>query len=256
MTRTTATATAPVTVVTPGPAPAGAVTALPAAPAPAAASAPAAPAAVRARVGVTLSRAGGRRAEVVTFDGLLDGGEHLAVVVPPPADGPAPAPRQSRSAAPPLVRLHSECMTGDIFGSARCDCGPQLDESLDRMSREGGVLLYLRQEGRGIGLYNKLDTYVLQDAGNDTFAANRLIGRDEDERDYASAAAMLHTLGVQRIRLLTNNPEKVRQLREHGIEVAAVVPTGVYPTSENARYLEAKVRLGGHSIGIEQRRQA
>ncbi|MDH6221592.1 GTP cyclohydrolase II RibA [Streptomyces pseudovenezuelae] len=194
---------------------------------------------VRARVSVTLTRANNAQAELVTFEGLPDPGEHIAVLVPP---------QEIPHAETPLVRVHSECMTGDIFGSARCDCGPQLDEALTRLAVEGGVLLYLRQEGRGIGLYNKLDTYVLQDRGKDTFEANRLIGRGEDERNYAVAAAMLHVLGLNRIRLLTNNPEKARQLQEHGITLSSIVATEVHLTAENARYLEAKAKLGGHNL--------
>jgi GTP cyclohydrolase II len=195
-------------------------------------------AAVRARVGVTLHRAGGRRAELVTFSGLPDAAEHLAVVVGEPGGGA------------PLVRLHSECLTGDVLGSARCDCGPQLEESLRRIAVEGGAVLYLRQEGRGIGLYNKLDTYLLQDQGADTFEANQLIGREADERGYGVAAAMLDALGMDRIRLLTNNPDKVAQLQEHGIDVLAAIPTGVHRTPENVRYLEAKALRQGHTIAL------
>ncbi|MFD7700918.1 GTP cyclohydrolase II [Streptomyces caelestis] len=194
-------------------------------------------ASVRARVPVTLHRAAGRTAELVTFHGLPDAQEHIACVLPY-------VPQTV-----PLVRLHSECLTGDVLGSARCDCGPQLDEALTALADEGGVLLYLRQEGRGIGLYNKLDTYVLQDQDIDTFSANRIIGRGEDERDYRSAAAMLRALGLTRIRLLTNNPDKVAQLRDLGIRVDAVLPTGVHLTDENARYLSAKARTG-HTLAL------
>ena len=200
------------------------------------------PARIRARVPVTLERFDQRRAEIVTFSGLPDEGEHVACLLPA-ADGSVP-----------LVRLHSECLTGDVFGSARCDCGPQLDEALQRIAAEGGALLYLRQEGRGIGLYNKLDTYLLQDQDIDTFAANRAIGRGEDERGYAMAAAMLRALDLTRIRLLTNNPEKVRQLVAHGIEVEEVIPTGVHLTEENARYLTAKANVGGHNLTLTEAR--
>ncbi|MFE2878589.1 GTP cyclohydrolase II [Streptomyces roseus] len=200
------------------------------------------PAAVRARVPVTLSRVRDRSADLVTFHHLPDPGEHFAVLVPA-------APTDT---APPLVRLHSECLTGDVLGSARCDCGPQLDEALRAIADHGGAVLYLRQEGRGIGLYNKLDTYVLQSQDHDTFAANRMIGRGDDERDYAAAAAMLHALGLTRIRLLTNNPDKVRELRTHGIEITEVIPTGVYVTAENSRYLSAKAELAGHTIALLQ----
>ncbi|MFE5540949.1 GTP cyclohydrolase II RibA [Streptomyces sp. NPDC056492] len=215
------------------------------------------PAAVRARVPVTLSRARDRSADLVTFHHLPDPGEHFAVLVPAaptdtaltdtPLTDTAPA-----DTAPPLVRLHSECLTGDVLGSARCDCGPQLDEALRAIADHGGAVLYLRQEGRGIGLYNKLDTYVLQSQDHDTFAANRMIGRGDDERDYAAAAAMLHALGLTRIRLLTNNPDKVRELRTHGIEITEVIPTGVYVTAENSRYLSAKAELAGHTIALLQ----
>ncbi|MFD7083289.1 GTP cyclohydrolase II RibA [Streptomyces sp. NPDC002181] len=205
------------------------------------------PAAVRARVPVTLSRVRGRGADLVTFHHLPDPGEHFAVLVPAAPTDSAPA-----DSAPPLVRLHSECLTGDVLGSARCDCGPQLDEALRAIADHGGAVLYLRQEGRGIGLYNKLDTYVLQSQDHDTFAANRMIGRGDDERDYAAAAAMLHALGLTRIRLLTNNPDKVRELRTHGIEITEVIPTGVYVTAENSRYLSAKAELAGHTIALLQ----
>ena len=194
-------------------------------------------ASVRARVPITLHRAAGRAAELVTFHGLPDDQEHIACVLP------------GAPTAVPLVRLHSECLTGDVFGSARCDCGPQLDEALTAMADEGGVLLYLRQEGRGIGLYNKLDTYVLQDQDIDTFHANRIIGRGEDERDYRAAAAMLRALGLTRVRLLTNNPDKVTQLRELGIRVEAVLPTAVHLTEDNARYLSAKAK-SGHTLAL------
>ncbi|MEU2915879.1 GTP cyclohydrolase II [Streptomyces massasporeus] len=194
--------------------------------------------AVRARVPVTLHRAGHRTADLVTFTGLPDREEHLAVVVP------------AHRHTVPLVRLHSECLTGDVFGSARCDCGPQLEEALTSIAREGGAVLYLRQEGRGIGLYNKLDAYVLQDRGRDTFEANRLLGRGEDERDYTAAAGMLHALGLSRVRLLTNNPDKARQLTGLGIEVAETAPTGVYLTGENGRYLDAKARHAGHTLPV------
>jgi GTP cyclohydrolase II len=174
---------------------------------------------------------------------LPDGVEHVVCVVPSP-----PGAASSSAAPAPLVRLHSECLTGDVFGSARCDCGPQLDEALDRIAAEGGVLVYLRQEGRGIGLYNKLDAYLLQDEDVDTFEANRRLGRGADERDYAAAAAMLLALGLSRIRLLTNNPDKVNQLRALGVDVEKVVPTGVHVTRDNIRYLEAKARLSGHLL--------
>ncbi|GAB2706974.1 GTP cyclohydrolase II RibA [Nocardia thraciensis] len=171
------------------------------------------PAAVRARVSVELARTVRCAAELVTFDRLIDDREHLALVLPPP--GP--------STGPPLVRVHSECLTGDVFGCDRCDCGPQLDHALALIAARGGAVLYLRQEGRGIGLYNKLDAYVLQNRGYDTYQANLLLGRGADERNYGVAAQMLLALGMPRIELLTSNPDKVRQLRAGGIDVTAVI---------------------------------
>jgi GTP cyclohydrolase II len=118
------------------------------------------------------------------------------------------------------VRLHSECLTGDVLGSERCDCGPQLREAVERIAEEGGLLLYLRQEGRGIGLYAKIEAYALQDAGLDTYEANLALGYGTDERDYTAAAQMLGALGVDRLALLSNNPDKAAQLARHGITVA------------------------------------
>ena len=151
----------------------------------------------------------------------------------------------------PLVRLHSECLTGDVFGSLRCDCGPQLDEALERCSREGGIVLYLRQEGRGIGLAEKIAAYALQEQGLDTFEANRALGHADDARDYRIAAQMLEALGIRRIRLLSNNPDKQAQLEEAGIVVAAREATGFNLSPHNARYLEAKRVQAGHSFFAE-----
>lgn len=208
---------------------------------------PAPEAEVRTTVPVPLRFADGFRAEarVSTFHHLVDGAEHLMLRLGSESDaapaGPAPAP---------LVRLHSECLTGDVFGSERCDCGPQLREAVERLSIEGGVLLYLRQEGRGIGLYAKLDAYALQDQGLDTYQANAALGRGEDERDYTAAAQMLRAAGIHRLRLLTNNPDKATQLAAHGIVVEEVVPTGVHLTSANARYLRAKRDHTGHLLDL------
>ncbi|MEV6190792.1 GTP cyclohydrolase II [Streptomyces sp. NPDC051920] len=194
---------------------------------------------VRTRVRVPLRFGDGYSvdAELVTFHGLDDGKEHLAVVLGEPG-------------ATPLVRLHSECLTGDVFGSARCDCGPQLREAVEQIADRGGVLLYLRQEGRGIGLYNKLDAYALQDQGLDTYAANAALGLPEDDRDYTAAAQMLQALGIDSLDLLSNNPDKAEQLRGLGITVSRRVPTGVFTTAHNVRYLRAKVLQTQHTLPL------
>ncbi len=195
------------------------------------------PAAVRAEVAlpVRLADGGVVTGRLSSFTRLVDGKEHVAL-------------RLDGSARPPLVRLHSECLTGDVLGSRRCDCGPQLDEALTRISAAGGYLLYLRQEGRGIGLYDKLDAYVLQDLGLDTYDANLALGHDADARDYTVAAQMLVALGVGRIALLSNNPDKAEQLQRFGIDVAERQPTTVHANADNARYLRAKATRGGHTL--------
>lgn len=177
-------------------------------------------------------------ARFVTFNGLRDGREHFALQFGNP------------STDAPLVRVHSECITGDVFGSARCDCGPQLREAMCRLHDEGGCLLYLRQEGRGIGLFAKLDAYRLQEQGLDTYAANRRLGFADDLRDYHVAADMLQALEIGRITLLSNNPDKGLQLEKAGIAIAQQVSTGVFAGPENRGYLEAKVRHTGHRIDL------
>lgn len=175
---------------------------------------------------------------IYSFCDLSDAREHFALRLGTPG----------RDA--PLVRVHSECITGDALRSVRCDCGPQLQESLMRLQVEGGYLLYMRQEGRGIGLYHKLDAYRLQDQGLDTFGANRALGHSDDERDYTAAAEMLRALGLSRISLISNNPDKRSQLEKLGIEIAAMRATGVFVGSHNLRYLESKVRHAGHTIDL------
>jgi GTP cyclohydrolase II len=194
-------------------------------------------ASVRTELAVPLRLSDGwsTRASVFTFDGLADAGEHLALRLGSPADVP-------------LVRVHSECLTGDVFGSQRCDCGPQLHESIRRIDAAGGYLLYLRQEGRGIGLYAKLDAYALQDTGLDTYEANVALGYGEDERDYTVAAQMLRALGVDRVALLSNNPDKGDQLLGLGITLADRVPTAVHRSAANARYLAAKAEHADHTL--------
>jgi GTP cyclohydrolase II len=172
---------------------------------------------------------------IVAFRASDDGQEHVALVV------------GAFAGKPPLVRLHSECLTGDVFGSLKCDCGPQLKEALRIIGEAGGgVLLYLRQEGRGIGLANKLRAYALQDRGFDTVDANLRLGFGDDERDYAHAAAMLKALGIDEVRLLTNNPQKVEGLEAAGIKVAERVAHHMPANPHNADYLATKRKKSGH----------
>ena len=146
-----------------------------------------------------------------------------------------------------LVRMHSECLTGDVFGSRRCDCGEQLEDSMRLLREQGrGVLLYLRQEGRGIGLANKISAYALQEEGLDTVQANLALGLPEDARDYQVAAEMLLDLGIHRAALLTNNPAKIKGLRSHGVEVVERLPVQVEPNPFNLRYLRTKKEKLGH----------
>jgi GTP cyclohydrolase II len=175
--------------------------------------------------------------QIVAFRASDDGQEHVALVI------------GAFSGKPPLVRLHSECLTGDVFGSLKCDCGPQLKEALRIIGDSGGgVLLYLRQEGRGIGLANKLRAYALQDRGLDTVEANLRLGFGDDERDYAHAAAMLRALGIDRVRLLTNNPGKVAGLETAGIAVVERVAHHMPANPHNADYLATKRKKSGHLI--------
>jgi GTP cyclohydrolase II len=194
---------------------------------------------VRTQVTVPLRLSDGytTTARLFSFDGLVDAREHLAFGL---GDWAGALERAEADGSAPLVRPHSECLTGDVFGSQRCDCGPQLREAVERIAGAGGFLLYLRQEGRGIGLYTKLDAYALQDAGLDTYEANLALGHDEDERDYTAAAQMLTALDVPRIALLSNNPDKAEQLGRLGVTVAERVPTGIYLSPANAGYLAAK----------------
>ena len=164
-------------------------------------------------------------------------GEHVALVFGEP---------HSRRAVP--VRLHSSCVTGDVFASLRCDCGQQLELAIRHVTTAGaGAILYLDQEGRGIGLANKIRAYQCQDAGNDTVDANTMLGFEADQRDYAPAARILRDLGITDIDLLTNNPHKAESLREHGITVERV-PLAVVPNPYNRRYLETKARRLGHQL--------
>lgn len=179
-----------------------------------------------------------------TLHGLLDpssGQEHAALAMGRLDDG-----------EPVLTRMHSECLTGDTLFSLRCDCGPQLQGGLRAIAAEGrGLLIYLRQEGRGIGLVNKIRAYALQQSGADTVEANRLLGLPDDARDYAIAASLLQRLGVRRVRLLTNNPAKVQALERLGIAVVERVPLRTVPNPHNAGYLQTKSRRMGHYLDAE-----
>lgn len=152
------------------------------------------------------------------------------------------------------TRLHSECLTGDALGSLRCDCRDQLEAALRRLaSMERGVLLYLRQEGRGIGLVNKVRAYALQERGMDTVDANRALGFRDDERDYSIAAHMLASLNVGSVQLMTNNPDKIRQLEQHGIKVSGRLPHVMAANEHNRFYLETKAARSGHFIELDER---
>ncbi len=166
----------------------------------------------------------------------MTGADHLAIISGTPTDGT-------------LLRVHSECLTGEVFGSEKCECGPQLDAALDQIQAEGGIVIYMRgHEGRGIGLINKLKAYRLQEDGMDTLDANLALGFPADGRDYGAAVAILEDLGISSVRAITNNPEKLRQLRERGIVVLEQVPLVVGVGEFNERYLEAKRDRMGHIL--------
>ena len=177
--------------------------------------------------------------EMTVFDNDLDSFEHFALVKPPKIANQIP-----------LVRIHSECITGDVFGSCRCDCGSQLTHSLKQISEHGGILIYLRQEGRGIGLANKLKAYALQDKGYDTVDANLELGLPIDGRDYAIAYQILKYYGLNMIRLLTNNPFKVAALEKYGIQVQERIPLTIEPNDDNLNYLKTKKDKLGHLLVV------
>jgi GTP cyclohydrolase II len=195
------------------------------------------PARLRIVTRARLPVAGAENAEIVAFRTPESPDEHVALLIGQP-NGTAP-----------LVRLHSECLTGDVLGSLKCDCGPQLHAAIHAIAENGwGVLLYLRQEGRGIGLINKLRAYALQDQGFDTVDANTRLGFAVDARDFGVAGRMLRLLGQDRVRLLTNNPEKVAGLEATGIAVAERVPHSLPPNPHNERYLATKRDRTGHQL--------
>lgn len=195
---------------------------------------------VRARVNLKVGAHSDIDAELLSFHGLKTDKEHVALIF-------KSADQQQKA---PIVRMHSECLTGDVFHSSRCDCGEQLDETINKMSEQGGILLYLRQEGRGIGLYNKIDAYQLQSEGLNTYEANNHLGFADDLRDFAEAAQMLNALKVSTIRLVTNNPKKIRELKEHGVEIIEVINTLAHLKSGNEDYLKAKASHGKHDLDV------
>ncbi|KJG04433.1 GTP cyclohydrolase [Photobacterium angustum] len=195
---------------------------------------------VRARVPFKVGLKSNIPADLLSFNGLESGKEHVAVIF-----------KDADKTIAPLVRMHSECLTGDVFHSSRCDCGEQLDETIEKMGELGGIILYLRQEGRGIGLYNKIDAYKLQSEGMNTYEANNHLGFGDDLRDFSEAAYMLKALGLTEIRLVTNNPKKIRELSENGINIVEVVGTKAHVKDGNESYLKTKASHGHHRFNFE-----
>ncbi|OBU43518.1 GTP cyclohydrolase II [Photobacterium damselae] len=194
---------------------------------------------VRTRVSFKVGQHSHIPAELLSFNGFKSNKEHVAIVF-----------KNADKTSNPIVRLHSECLTGDVFRSSRCDCGEQLNETIMNMQQQGGIILYLRQEGRGIGLYNKIDAYQLQSQGMNTYEANNHLGFANDLRDFTEAAQALAALNINSIRLVTNNPLKIKELTKHGININEVISTRVYIKEDNRNYLTAKSLYGNHKLII------
>lgn len=178
--------------------------------------------------------------EMTVFENQIDNLEHFVLVK---------APMHGNRV--PLVRIHSQCITGDIFGSCKCDCGTQLELSLSKIADEGGVLIYLRQEGRGVGLVNKLKAYALQEEGLDTVEANVKLGLPVDNRDYSIGYQILKYFGISSIRMLTNNPNKIKELEQYGINIIERIPLESIPTADNSKYLKTKQQKLGHLLTLK-----
>jgi len=195
---------------------------------------------VRTRISLKVGSNSDISSEMVSFNALKSDKEHVALVF-----GQA-----DKNQKVPLVRIHSECLTGDVFHSSRCDCGEQLDEAINLMAAEGGVILYLRQEGRGIGLYNKIDAYKLQSEGMNTYQANNHLGFGDDLRDFTEAGQMLEAMNITRLKLMTNNPIKAKALKDYGLTVEEEVNTSTHIKDGNEDYLKAKVDNAGHKLEL------
>ena len=195
---------------------------------------------VRARVPFKVGINSNIPAELLSFNDLESGKEHVAIIF-----------KGADKTLAPLVRMHSECLTGDVFHSSRCDCGEQLDETIEKMGNVGGIILYLRQEGRGIGLYNKIDAYELQSQGMNTYEANNHLGFEDDLREFSEAAQMLRALGISEVRLVTNNPKKICDLEQHGINIIEVVGTKAHVKDGNESYLKVKASHGKHRLKFD-----
>ena len=186
--------------------------------------------------------------DTYTYTSKVDGRAHMAFCVgieKPAEEGGRFPPIDD----PVLVRVHSQCLTGDVFGSLRCDCGEQLKKALSRIQEEGrGILLYISQEGRGIGLAHKMRAYALQDVGLDTVEANQRLGFKADEREFGTGAQILHDLGVRKLNLLTNNPKKLSALQGYGLEIASQIPVAIKPNPHNEKYLQTKRQKMGHLL--------